>query len=266
MKEREKMPVNYSHHVSQFREGEHFISEHILSYQIRGTLVLNDGNKEYKYKEGSLCLIRRNQLMKFVKQPPLRGAFESVTIYLTQKSLKGFSLEFGTSTDHKEISRSIIPLDIDDTTKYYIYSLLQYRQKNDVFDQQYIELKLKEGIMLILQSKPELNNILFDFTEPYKINLEEFMNKNYHFNVHLERFAYLTGRSIATFKRDFKQLFNTTPHRWLQKRRLEEAHYLIKEEGKMASEIYLDLGFEDLSHFSYAFKKQYGLAPSMLAS
>jgi AraC-like DNA-binding protein len=74
--------------------------------------------------------------------------------------------------------------------------------------------------------------------------------------------AFLTGRSLSTFKRDFKKTFNTTAGRWLTKRRLEEANYLIARKGKTASEIYLDLGFEDLSHFSSAYKKAFGNAPS----
>jgi AraC-like DNA-binding protein len=48
------------------------------------------------------------------------------------------------------------------------------------------------------------------------------------------------------------------------KRRLQEAHYLIKEKGQPPSDVYLELGFEDLSHFSFAFKKTYGVAPSRI--
>jgi AraC-like DNA-binding protein len=87
------------------------------------------------------------------------------------------------------------------------------------------------------------------------------MNKNFHFNVQIARFAYLTGRSLATFKRDFEKIFNVTPRKWLQHKRLQRAHYLISNEGKTSSEIYLDLGFEDLTHFSHAFKNQYGYSP-----
>ena len=43
---------------------------------------------------------------------------------------------------------------------------------------------------------------------------------------------------------------------------LQAAYYLIKEKGKAPSEAYLEVGFEDLSHFSFAFKKKYGVAPS----
>ena len=126
------------------------------------------------------------------------------------------------------------------------------------------ELKLKEAILILLQVNPELKDVLFDFSEPGKIDLEGFMNKNFHFNVQLKRFAYLTGRSLATFKRDFDKVFNSSPNRWLQQKRLQEAYYLIKEKGKAVSEVYLEMGFEDLSHFSFAFKKKYGVAPSKL--
>lgn len=127
-----------------------------------------------------------------------------------------------------------------------------------------LRIKQKEALMLLLEYDPTLKDVLFDFSEPYKIDLEAFMNRNFRFNVHLDRFACLTGRSLATFKRDFQKIFGTAPRRWLQQKRLQEAHYLITQKGKAASDIYLDLGFENLSHFSFAFKKQYGSTPSTL--
>ncbi|MNL11610.1 Virulence regulon transcriptional activator VirF [compost metagenome] len=90
------------------------------------------------------------------------------------------------------------------------------------------------------------------------------MLQNYKFNVSLERFAYLTGRSLSSFKRDFVKIFNATPSQWLIKKRLEEAYFLIEKKDKKPSDIYLDLGFENLSHFSFAFKKLFGYAPKEL--
>ena len=43
---------------------------------------------------------------------------------------------------------------------------------------------------------------------------------------------------------------------------LEHTVYLIEEKGKRPSDVYLDIGFNDLSHFSYAYKKAFGHAPT----
>ena len=114
----------------------------------------------------------------------------------------------------------------------------------------------------MLHTMPELREFLFDFSEQHKIDLERFMLRNFHFNVPLEKFARLTGRSLAGFKRDFQKAFGTSPRQWLQERRLAEARHLIESRKRKPSAIYLDLGFESLSHFSHAFKKKFGKAPS----
>jgi AraC-like DNA-binding protein len=45
---------------------------------------------------------------------------------------------------------------------------------------------------------------------------------------------------------------------------LELAHYEIVEKKRRPSEVYVDAGFENLSHFSYAFKRQFGYNPTEL--
>lgn len=78
----------------------------------------------------------------------------------------------------------------------------------------------------------------------------------------MERFAFMSGRSLSTFKREFKAIFNTTPGKWLMKKRLDEAYFLLDKEHKKPTDIYTELGFEDLSHFSFVFKKEFGVSPS----
>ena len=46
------------------------------------------------------------------------------------------------------------------------------------------------------------------------------------------------------------------------KKRLEEAHFLIKQKNQHPSSVYLDVGFENMSHFSFSFKKLFGYNPS----
>ncbi|KMQ67101.1 AraC family transcriptional regulator [Chryseobacterium sp. FH2] len=255
--------IVYSCYTQLSRQGEHFVADHVLSYQISGDLILNDGFNDYSARDGSIRFLRRNQLLKFMKQPPPNGDFKSLSIYLDQQILKDFSLEYDLISEKKEFNKPLILLNDSLELKSYMDSLLLYQNSGKLSDSRLVDLKIKEALILLIQEEPDLKNILFDFEEPGKMNIEAFMNKNYHFNVNLDRFAYLTGRSLATFKRDFEKIFGTTPGKWLLQKRLQEAHYLL-EKGKMASDIYLDLGFEDLSHFSFAFKKYYGESPSKI--
>jgi len=247
------------------RESEQFTHEHVFSYQIAGTLTVNDGHKTYTCNEGNFRLLRKKRLAKFKKTPPENGQFQIISIYLDDETLQKFSNEFNLKAEKTtEIPDTLItfkphPLYISFMDSLWVYLQLPENEQRIVMD-----IKIKEAVQIMLKVNPELKDILFDFSTPGKIDIEEFMLKNFHFNVQLNRFAYLTGRSLSTFKRDFEKIFHTTPSRWLTQRRLQEAYYLIKEKGRKPSDVYMDVGFEDLSHFSYAFKKQYGVAPSAL--
>jgi AraC-like DNA-binding protein len=258
----QRPPILYSCYFSRSREGEQFVPEHILSYQVAGTLIVNDGDQEQRFREGALRLTKRNRLLKFTKLPPENGEFKVLSITLDQETLRSFSLEYGYHSEKHAPGEAIVELKLDGLYKSYLDSLQPYEQLAQPGNERLLSLKVREAIMLLLKSNPELKDVLFDFSEPGKLDLEAFMNRNFHFNVQMKRFAYLTGRSLATFKRDFEKLFQLSPSRWLLQRRLQEAYYLIKEKGKAPSEAYLEVGFEDLSHFSFAFKKKYGVAPS----
>ena len=146
----------------------------------------------------------------------------------------------------------------------FVRSLKHYSDDSGKLADVFADVKHEELLIILLQHQPELAGILFDYGTPGKISLEKFMNNNFKFNVSLLRLAFLTGRSLSAFKRDFKAAFNETPSRWLMRKRLQEAYFLIDKKSQRPSDVYLDLGFRDLSHFSFAFKNQFGLAPSEL--
>jgi AraC family transcriptional regulator, exoenzyme S synthesis regulatory protein ExsA len=209
--------------------------------------------------------VKRNQLAKATKLPPEGGVFKSISIRLDQEALRSFSAEQGVHATGPYRGEGIVLLKQDVFSNSFFESLAPYftvPQEN--IDESLKKLKVKEAILLLLRLNKGIKDLLFDFSEPGKIDLEEFMSKHFAFNVEMRQFAYLTGRSLATFKRDFEKIFHTSPGRWLQQKRLEQAYYLIKDQGKKPSDVYLEVGFEDLSHFSFAFKKEFGKAPTLL--
>lgn len=257
----EKSDIVYSCYHEVSRKGENFVPQHVLSFQMSGSFVLSDGQEKYIAKEGDFNLIRKNQLIKFTKCPSESEKFESLNIYINQEILQDMAKEYHLTSNHAEISRPLFSIEVNAVLQNYITSLQTILENPKLRTKEFIDLKIKELLFILIKTQPELKNILFDFSEPFKIDLESFMIQNYKYNVNLERFAYLTGRSLATFKRDFEKIFHTSPHKWILQKRLDEAYFLMKEKQQSPSDIYVDLGFEDLSHFSYAFKKQFGSSP-----
>ncbi len=257
--------ILYSCSAKQYRGSEQFVSEHSLGYIIAGEMHLFLNGRTIVCKEGTIGLTRKNQLLKSVKMPPPKGEFKSISIYLTQEMLRQYSNEHGiiAAGIHDKTPAVQLPAD-NPFLKGYFQSLLPYCVANEKLSPSLGKLKAKEAVEILLKIQPGLRDMLFDFSEPHKIDLEAFMNRNFTYNVPLTNFAKLSGRSLAGFKRDFEKIFNTSPGTWLQQKRLKEAYFLIKEKRKKPSDVYLDVGFENLSHFSYAFKKAYGQAPSMV--
>lgn len=246
------------------RGNEQFVHEHALGYIISGEshLFTNEGLKIFK--AGTIGLIKRNQLIKSIKIPPPGGEFRSINIFLDQDFLHRYSAEHKIEAIGNYVGERKILLSSDAFLKGYFDSLVPYFDHPEQLKSILGELKTKEAVELLLRHDPNLKNFLFDFIEPFKIDLEAYMNKNFMYNVPAAQFARLTGRSLASFKRDFEKTFHMSPGQWLQQKRLSEAYYLIREKGRKPSEVYLDVGFENLSHFSFAFKNAYGVAPSMV--
>jgi hypothetical protein len=102
--------IAYSCYHSRSREGEQFVPEHVLSYQIAGTLFLNDGVREYVCNPGDFRFIKRNKLVKFNKQPPENGDFKSISIYLDQQTLRNFCMEFGYEAASHQAENAVVRL------------------------------------------------------------------------------------------------------------------------------------------------------------
>jgi AraC family transcriptional regulator, exoenzyme S synthesis regulatory protein ExsA len=242
---------------------EQFIPEHFFLYLGRGVMKGFDGIKEFNLNAGDYCIVCKNHLARYNKQKD-DGQFEKVVIIFDEPFLREFKQKHAIADIIPRPHNAFIALHKHELIPNFIASLMPYYSQGGQIDDTFSIVKREELLLILLKINPEIVSVLFDFGIPEKIDLEAYMNRNYKFNVSLDRFAYLTGRSLSSFKRDFKHIFKDPPSRWLIKRRLQEAHFLIQKKACKPIEFYLDLGFEDLSHFSYTFKKEFGYSPTEL--
>ncbi|WP_229688929.1 helix-turn-helix domain-containing protein [Puia dinghuensis] len=240
-----------------------FLRHSILVLQVSGQFTLETSCQKVSMRRGEMLLIRKNQLGQITKTPLPNEDYQTIVICLQEELLRKIALEEQIDLPQKYTGQPNILIPGNDFLHGYFQSVIPYvRNPEEKITTALGILKVKEGVKLLLHAMPGLKEFLFDFSEPFKIDLEKFMLGNFHFNVPVEKFAQLTGRSLAGFKRDFQKTFGTSPRQWLQEKRLTEARHLIEKKNKKPSAIYLDLGFESLSHFSHSFKKKFGKAPT----
>jgi AraC-like DNA-binding protein len=255
--------IFYSYLSAERKEKVCVWNHHTLILQVSGQLILETSTQKIEMRAGEMLLIGRNQLGTLIKTPLPGGNYETIVISLQEDLLSNIALEDKLEAERKYTGLSNLLIPSNEFLQGYFQSIVPYaRSSGAAMTDEMGILKVKEGVKLLLLAIPDLRNFLFDFSQPFKINLEKFMLRNFQFNVPVEKFAQLTGRSLAGFKRDFQKTFGLPPRQWLQHKRLTEAKHLIESKHSKPSDIYLDLGFESLSHFSHSFKKKFGRAPT----
>ena len=243
----------------------HATPEHVLVYLYSGEQVIEDRNKKIKLKAGECAFIRRDHRLKMYKNSKGDELYKGISLTFKRSVLRDFYSKMNKSEIPKDIKisdKTVFKLEPNPAIQSLFQSLTPYFDSNVKPTEGVTKLKVMEGIYALLNSNELLYPILFDFAEPWKIDLLEFLNDNYMEDLTMEQIASFTGRSLATFKRDFKKISNLTPQKWLIKKRLETAYIKLKEGGQKVQDVYVEVGFKNPSHFSTAFKKQYGTSPT----
>lgn len=246
----------------KFFKSDIMFDHHMLIWFISGETKIVQADTTYLFKKGDIFLIPRNQLATIINYPKDGQPHKTVVMHLSTARLRDFYANLDVKPKALS-SQKILCYNNHPLLESCISSLIPYFEMKNL-PENIASLKITEAISILRAIDKGVDDVLSNFEEPGKIDLVSYMEKNFMFNLPLEKFSYLTGRSLTTFKRDFGKAFDTTPQRWLTKKRLELAHYQFIEKKKKPIDVCYEVGFENLSHFSYAFKKQFGYTPTEL--
>ncbi len=88
------------------------------------------------------------------------------------------------------------------------------------------------------------------------------MDRDYARPLDIKRLAQIAHVSEAHFIRTFRATFGETPHRYLQRRRVERAMWLLRSTDRSVTDVCMDVGFSSLGTFSRVFRDIVGEPPS----
>jgi hypothetical protein len=179
-----------------------------IAFTIKGKKTLHHRENFFTLTDEKAVFIRRTA---FKQEMYDHADWEVLTFYFTDDFLRQtfnqYRQDLPVSSATSPPADMLIPVYINETSRAFIYSIIPYFNQPLPPSESLLELKFKE-MLLNLLSDPG-NADLFAYTvsicDQQKIPLWQVMEANYMYNLSVEEFARMSGRSVATFKREFQK-------------------------------------------------------------
>ena len=240
-----------------------------MNYVYSGMMVIDNGTERISVDKGECAFIPRDHRITIYKRTAGGERYCGIFMNFKRNFLREMYARIGRNevpADTPKLPQKVMKLPKTAEITSLFTSLTPYFNADERPNDDLMQLKLQEGLLALLHIDKRFMPTLFDFNEPWKIDIIDFLNSNYMYEFTQEELAHYTGRSLATFKRDFKKVSDLTPEKWIIRKRLEVAYNIMQEGDVKVADIYSKVGFKNPSHFSTAFKRQYGIPPTAMAA
>lgn len=200
------------------------------------------------------------------------GNVQMLEIHLSPKLFKKFLAEADVYNDFLNLIRKQRPallsrdyMSISPTMLHLINAIIRCTRKG-MYKRMYLEAKVIE--LLLLQLEQFANQDCKAFCSLKSADIEkifyakEIILKRYYNPCSLIDLARQVGTNEFTLKKGFKEIFGTTVFGMVAEVKMEQAKQLLLTGGKTISEISDCIGYSHQTHFTKAFKRKFGVAPS----
>lgn len=234
----------------------------VLLHVVQGEMQLDIHNQIHVIRAGEYGLLRKFTPARTVTNLSSPKAYPLVYGFILQDE---FIQQFAKpSSKVTLVSSSYVSLPANALLDGFMQSIQMYVGQKQPLSRPLVDLKTQEALFALTQMDANLQSLLHGYAVTQRTDLSEFMHRMFLYNLPLAELARQSGRSLSTFNREFRFLFGQSPHRWLMKQRLDYAYQLLQTGQVRTSDLYWQVGFEDISHFSRAFKKQFHQSPSQV--
>ncbi|MBP3763253.1 MAG: helix-turn-helix transcriptional regulator [Bacteroidales bacterium] len=252
--------------VTAGERGTFFLEQHLLYVVLGGCVKLTCGRQSWTVGRNEMILLRRAQSVSYEKQGSEEaGLFESQLFAVNDELLKDFltSQQVHVPQMTEEIGTQVSPM--SERLVAYCWSLSPYFNSPSQVNPGLLRLKVMELLYNVMDCSKNIFRQMLQLRQPVRADIRRVVEENYTSPVSIDELAYLSGRSLSSFKRDFQNIYGESPARWIRLKRLSKAYEMLCSSNYSVADVAYTLGFENPTHFSRIFKQQYGVAPSRTA-
>lgn len=242
------------------------LQQHLLSFLLEGEKTVHFAGTQVTVKPHQFVMLAAGNCLMSEKAAAENADYHSILLFFDSKLLSDFfdrhSLLLGKqakqSDDHpfllfekdEFLVNFIRSLDCLLSNNRPIYDDLQRVKLEELF--LYLAVQYPDQILQIRNMSHEANDDLI---------VRQAVTSHINSNITVEELAFLCNMSLSSFKRRFARIYGNSPNKWLLEKRMESAAKMLRQDNRKASEIYYELGYENLSSFIQSFKQIYGITP-----
>ena len=237
------------------------LSKNVFSFLLEGNKALITQGKATQIDNQKFLIIKSgNYLMS--ENISVSKLYRSMLLFFSNDNLVKFMNKHHILLAKNKTSTPYLVCEYDEYIRHFVGSLQQLQQLSGVVQDQLMATKLEEILLYLVQKKsPQfLQGILGD-ASPSDLHFTTTIESNRYNLLSVQELAFLCNMSVSTFKRHFETQYKASPSRWFQEQRLELATQLLQKKANRPSDVYSEVGFENLSSFTKAFKEKYQTTP-----
>ena len=245
---------------------EVLLTEHVIVLVLQGAKIIHNQSGGFRINAGQAIFLKRGS---YVMSEVLTDdtLYASLMFFFNEKLVREFvGMHQGMFTELKgqPTPGDYFGLPMTDSLERFKESMLFYLNYQSTYLPELMRLKFHELLLLTMQADREGHflSLLHEIYAGSKVDLPLLLENYLVRALPLAELARLSGRSLASFKRDFQASFGVPPGIWLKKKRLERADFLLAHTEESVSEVAFEVGFESVSHFIKAYKENFGYTPS----
>lgn len=237
------------------------LNQNTFSFLIEGTKEVVFDNSALSIDDSQFLVMKSGNCLMTEKLSEVSN-YRSVLLFFSNEMLSKFIRKIELEKIESKEYQSVFAFEYDEFLKRFVESLVDLSKLSKNLQNKILEVKLEE-IMLYLVEKHG-SDFLYSLSVNADNTTQKFIQviENSHLNkLTLKELAFLCNMSVSTFKREFEKHYSESPIKWFQNKRLEFAHFLLQQKQKNPSEVYFEVGYENLSSFTQAYKSKYGVTP-----
>lgn len=247
---------------------DNYISAHVVSMVLKGEQVITPNLEAPIRIQANEMVFLAKGLYTVSDLIPEGEQFSSLLLFFDDALIHSFLAELPVQQEEETMRPESLLLPVEGSLELFREGLLNLFQGQSQLPAELVRLKLKEflHLMLLSDTTGEFRQLLHSIGRKKRRNLPSFMNQNFDKPLKVEDYAFLSGRSLSSFRRDFKQAYNMTPQQWLKDKRLEKGRGLLAEANLSVTQVAFEVGYENVSWFIREFKKKFQITPKQFAA